>query len=98
MAALDVAGLPVLFARLGGTFYAYRNACPSCGQSLDGGTLLGAQLACPACGHHYDVRRAGRCEESPDLHLEPIPLLVQNGSVKVACQPSAISHQRRADG
>jgi hypothetical protein len=32
------------------------------------------------------VRRAGRCLDSPDLYLEPIPLLVQDGIVKVACK------------
>jgi Fe-S cluster biogenesis protein NfuA/nitrite reductase/ring-hydroxylating ferredoxin subunit len=86
LAAMDVAGRPVLFARLEGAFYAYRNTCPGCGQSLEGGTLHGAQLACPACKQHYDVRRAGRCVDSPDLYLEPIPLLVQDGTVKVACK------------
>jgi Fe-S cluster biogenesis protein NfuA/nitrite reductase/ring-hydroxylating ferredoxin subunit len=86
MTALEVSGLPLLFVKLGETFYAYRNTCPGCGQSLEGGTLHGAQLACPACKHHYDVRHAGRCLDSPDLYLEPIPLLVQDGTVKVACK------------
>jgi Fe-S cluster biogenesis protein NfuA/nitrite reductase/ring-hydroxylating ferredoxin subunit len=86
MTALEVSGLPLLFVKVEGTFYSYRNRCPGCGQSLEEGTLHRAQLACPACGQHYDVRRAGRCLNSPDLHLEPIPLLVQDGTVKVACK------------
>jgi hypothetical protein len=28
--------------------------------------------------------RAGRCLDIPDRHLEPFPLLVENGQVKVA--------------
>jgi Fe-S cluster biogenesis protein NfuA/nitrite reductase/ring-hydroxylating ferredoxin subunit len=98
MTVLEVLGLPLLLVKIGETFYAYRNTCPGCGQSLEGGTLHGAQLACPACKHHYDVRRAGRCLEAPDLYLEPIPLLVQDGIVRVACQPSAISQALIADG
>ena len=86
MTVLEVLGLPLLFVKIGETFYAYRNTCPGCGQSLEVGTLHGAQLTCPACGQHYDVRRAGRCLDSPDLYLEPIPLLVQDGTVKVACK------------
>jgi Fe-S cluster biogenesis protein NfuA/nitrite reductase/ring-hydroxylating ferredoxin subunit len=86
MTAQGVSGLPLLFVKIEGTFYAYRNTCPGCGQLLGEGTLHGAQLACPVCGHHYDVRRAGRCLDSPDLYLEPIPLLVQDGTVKVACK------------
>jgi Fe-S cluster biogenesis protein NfuA/nitrite reductase/ring-hydroxylating ferredoxin subunit len=97
MTAPEVSGLPLLFVKIEGTFYAYRNTCPACGQSLEGGTLRGAQLACPACGQHYDVRRAGRCPEAPDLYLEPIPLLVQDGIVRVACQQSAISQALIAD-
>jgi Fe-S cluster biogenesis protein NfuA/nitrite reductase/ring-hydroxylating ferredoxin subunit len=86
MTALEVSGLPLLFVKIEGTFYAYHNACPGCEQSLERAALYGAQLACAACRHHYDVRRAGRCLDSPDLYLEPIPLLVQEGTVKVACK------------
>jgi nitrite reductase/ring-hydroxylating ferredoxin subunit len=80
-----VSGEPVLFVRLGERFYAYRPACPGCEGSLEDATLDGAQLSCPACGHGYDVRHAGRCDAAPDLHLEPVPLLVDDdGLVRVA--------------
>jgi hypothetical protein len=53
--------------------------------------LKGAELGCPGCGRRYDVRRAGRCLDVSQLHLEPIPLLVsEEGLVKIA-QPSAVS-------
>ena len=43
------------------------------------------ELACPACGARYDVRRAGRGVDAPELHLEPVPLLVDaDGVVRVA--------------
>ena len=77
--------------RRNGAFYAYRNLCAGCGESQEGGSLKGAELGCPGCGRRYDVRRAGRCLDDPQLHLEPIPLLVsEEGLVKIA-QPSVVS-------
>jgi Fe-S cluster biogenesis protein NfuA/nitrite reductase/ring-hydroxylating ferredoxin subunit len=78
----EVEGQSVLFVRLGEQVYAYRPGCPECGGSL---ALHAAWLECPGCGHHYDVRHAGRCLDAPELHLEPLPLLVgEGGAVKVA--------------
>jgi Fe-S cluster biogenesis protein NfuA/nitrite reductase/ring-hydroxylating ferredoxin subunit len=89
----EVAGERILFLRLqDGTPYAYRPECPACGASLEDGSLeasglVGAELACPGCAHRYDVVRAGRCVDAPDLHLEPVPLLVDPaGLVRVAVQ------------
>jgi Fe-S cluster biogenesis protein NfuA/nitrite reductase/ring-hydroxylating ferredoxin subunit len=94
---VDVAGLPVLGARVGGDLYAYRDRCPGCGQSLAGAALerrLGgragdAVLRCPTCRAHYDVRHAGRGLDGTDQHLDPIPLLVTDGVVTVAV-PAAV--------
>jgi Fe-S cluster biogenesis protein NfuA/nitrite reductase/ring-hydroxylating ferredoxin subunit len=89
----EVAGEPILFLRLkDGTPYAYRPECPACKASLEDASLeasglVGAEIACPGCGHRYDVVRAGRCLDAPELHLEPVPLLVdQAGLVRVAVQ------------
>jgi len=102
MLAKEVSGEPVLFVKLANDLYAYRNLCPDCGGSLEGGNLRVAELSCPGCEHRYDVRRAGRCLDAPQLHLEPIPLLEteidveeregtgQRSIVKIA-QPSAVS-------
>jgi Fe-S cluster biogenesis protein NfuA/nitrite reductase/ring-hydroxylating ferredoxin subunit len=86
----DISGEPVLFVKLENDLYAYRNLCPGCGESLEGCSLKGAELGCPGCRRSYDGRRAGRCLDDPQLHLEPIPLLVgEEGLVKIA-QPSAV--------
>jgi Fe-S cluster biogenesis protein NfuA/nitrite reductase/ring-hydroxylating ferredoxin subunit len=80
-----VAGEDVLFVKLESDVYAYRPACPSCGVSLQEAGLDGATLRCAGCGHRYDVRLAGRSADAADLHLEPVPLLVDDtGLVKVA--------------
>jgi Fe-S cluster biogenesis protein NfuA/nitrite reductase/ring-hydroxylating ferredoxin subunit len=86
----EVGGEAILFLRLDGTAYAYRPDCPSCSASLEAAPLEGAELVCPACAHHYDARRAGRCLDAPDLHLEPVPLLTDDaGLVRVAVRAAA---------
>jgi Fe-S cluster biogenesis protein NfuA/nitrite reductase/ring-hydroxylating ferredoxin subunit len=80
-----VAGEEVLFLKLDASFYAYRPGCPGCGTVLADAPLAGIELECPACRNRYDVLRAGRCLDVPELHLEPVPLLVDDaGLVKIA--------------
>jgi len=86
----EVSGEELLFLRLGESTYAYRPACPGCGESLAGAAVEGIELACPRCGNRYDVMRAGRCLDAPQLHLDPVPLLVdESGLVKVAVGAAA---------
>jgi Fe-S cluster biogenesis protein NfuA len=80
----DVSGDEVVFARAAGDVYAYRSACPGCDGSLAGAPLEGIDLVCQHCGHRYDVAAAGRCVDDPALHLDPLPLLVADGRIKVA--------------
>jgi Fe-S cluster biogenesis protein NfuA/nitrite reductase/ring-hydroxylating ferredoxin subunit len=81
----EVGGEDVLFVRLSEKLYAYRPTCPGCGGLLGDGPVDGRHLSCATCGHRYDLRRAGRCEDVPGLHLDPVPLLVDgHGGYKVA--------------
>jgi Fe-S cluster biogenesis protein NfuA/nitrite reductase/ring-hydroxylating ferredoxin subunit len=86
MLAKEVSGEPVLFLKLAGSLYAYRDVCPGCGTPLERGELRVADLTCSGCGRRYDARRAGRSlDDASQLHLEPVPLLVDDdGTVKVA--------------
>lgn len=79
----SVAGAPVLFCRLGETTFAYQEQCPGCGRSLGDGHLQSETLSCSGCGRRYDVRHAGR-SLGAGLGLSPIPLLVEDGQVKLA--------------
>lgn len=83
----EVGGRSVLFCRLGESLYAYDDNCPGCAQPLQGAHLEMTNLVCPTCGRRYDVIRAGRGLDQPDLHLEPFPLLVEQGRTKVALPP-----------
>jgi Fe-S cluster biogenesis protein NfuA/nitrite reductase/ring-hydroxylating ferredoxin subunit len=86
----EVAGQRVLFLRVRDATLAYRPRCPGCWKSLGSARLEGAELKCAACGTRYDVRRAGRCPDSPDLMLDPVPLLeTEAGRVKVAVGSAA---------
>jgi Fe-S cluster biogenesis protein NfuA/nitrite reductase/ring-hydroxylating ferredoxin subunit len=84
LARLDLQGAPIVVCRVGESLYAYRDVCPACSSAIAGGRLEGSTLACPGCERTYDVRLAGRCLDYAGLHLDPLPLLAENGTVRVA--------------
>lgn len=90
LAVKQVGGEPILFASAAGRYYGYRPLCAACEGSLEDASLTGVELACPECGMRYDVVRAGRCLDSPQLHLEPVPLLEgEDGLVRVGVVSAA---------
>jgi Fe-S cluster biogenesis protein NfuA/nitrite reductase/ring-hydroxylating ferredoxin subunit len=80
---IRVGEIRLVICKVNETFYAYRNRCPACNLPFDSGTLNGGLLSC-SLGHHYDVLHAGRCAQIPSAHLDPFPLLAEEGVVKVA--------------
>ncbi|MEO7909028.1 MAG: NifU family protein [Roseiflexaceae bacterium] len=86
---LDVSGQPILFCRIDETWYAYASSCPACGRKLRTSRLEATALVCPSCERRYDVLRAGRGIDTPDLQLEPFPLLIEHGQAMVALPNSA---------
>ncbi|MGV0870998.1 NifU family protein [Mycolicibacterium sp. XJ879] len=79
----QVMGATALVCRLGDTFYAYLDRCPSCTDTLAGAQLFGTLLKCAGCGAGFDVVRAG-AGVGGDGHLEPIPVLVRDGVLAMA--------------
>jgi len=92
IAGFTVEGVDLLACRLGQDLFAYRDHCPGCEQGLAGATLErrlgeatgGGVLTCPHCRAHYDVRRAGVGLDDSRLHLDPVPLLMRDGTLMVA--------------
>jgi Fe-S cluster biogenesis protein NfuA/nitrite reductase/ring-hydroxylating ferredoxin subunit len=88
---------PIVGCRVGSDLYAFLDRCGRCASSLEravlgrllGGTAGDAALRCPACGAHFAVRRAGACIEQPELHLDPLPLLLSHGVATVAVPSEA---------
>jgi nitrite reductase/ring-hydroxylating ferredoxin subunit len=81
--SVRVGDLRLIVCRVSGNLYAYRNNCPTCNMPLNAGMIDSGLLQC-GLGHRYDVQHAGRSSENPDLHLDPFPLLIRDGLVKVA--------------
>jgi Fe-S cluster biogenesis protein NfuA/nitrite reductase/ring-hydroxylating ferredoxin subunit len=80
-----VAGMTALACRVGDDFYAYRDRCPACTESLAGAVLADAVLRCPHCGAAFDVVHAGGGVNGDSAaHLDPIPVLVRDGVLSMA--------------
>jgi Fe-S cluster biogenesis protein NfuA/nitrite reductase/ring-hydroxylating ferredoxin subunit len=82
--AAEVAGVTLVIGNVDGTLLAYRNTCVSCGGRLDQGELSAGVLTCPGCRRSFFLPRAGRSLDDERLQLEPVPLLREDGGVKVA--------------
>jgi Fe-S cluster biogenesis protein NfuA/nitrite reductase/ring-hydroxylating ferredoxin subunit len=84
MTATEVAGAELLVANVDGTLLAYRDRCAACGGEIHSGELNEGALGCAHCARTFFLPRAGRSMDAERLQLEPVPLLRENGSVKVA--------------
>ncbi len=87
VAAVSVASHQLMIANVDGTLLAYRDACAECGGELHGGELVAGALTCPSCHRSFFLPRAGRSMDNDRLQLEPVPLLREQGRVKVALAP-----------
>jgi nitrite reductase/ring-hydroxylating ferredoxin subunit len=74
----------LIVCRIGGEFYAYRNGCAEGDRPLDDALFESPMLTCTCHGYSYDLRLRGSCVERPELHLEPLPVIVEDEKVKVA--------------
>ena len=81
---------PLLICKSGGQLYAYRDHCPACNLPLHLGEMEGGLMIC-SLGHRFDIKKAGISPDDKGLHLDPLPLLTEDGVVKVAMQATATS-------
>lgn len=84
VAAITAGGGKLVVANVQGTLLAYHDRCAACGEPLHGGELTEGALACPSCRRSFFLPRAGRSLDDEQLQLEPVPLLHEQGRVKVA--------------
>lgn len=97
--SVDAGGLQLLLCRIASDLFAFVDRCARCESSLAGATLarrlgggLGdALLKCPSCQVHYDVRKAGACVDISDLHLNPLPVLADGGTISVAVPATEVA-------
>jgi Fe-S cluster biogenesis protein NfuA/nitrite reductase/ring-hydroxylating ferredoxin subunit len=87
VAAVSVVRHQLLIANVEGTLLAYHDTCAECGGELHDGQLVAGALACPSCRRSFFLPRAGRSMDDDHLQLEPVPLLREQGRVKVALAP-----------
>ena len=84
LAAVNVAGSDLVVANVEGSLLAYRDRCASCGARMRDGLLMAGALSCPECARSFFLPSAGRSMDDDRLQLEPVPLLREDGRVKVA--------------
>jgi Fe-S cluster biogenesis protein NfuA/nitrite reductase/ring-hydroxylating ferredoxin subunit len=84
LAAVNVAGADLVVANVDGSLLAYRDRCASCDAPLHDGLLLAGALSCPECARSFFLPSAGRSMDDDRVQLEPVPLLREEGRVKVA--------------
>ncbi len=84
IATADADGATVLIANVSGSLLAFQDRCASCGGGLAAGELKGGVLACPACERRFYLPRAGRSMDEERLLLAPVPLLAQDGAIRIA--------------
>ena len=84
LAAVSVAGSDLVVANVDGNLLAYQDRCASCGSRLQGGLLMAGALSCPECARSFFLPSAGRSMDDDRMQLEPVPLLRENGHVRVA--------------
>ena len=83
MIFVHTADYALIICKHNSQFYAYRDKCPACNMPLHLGAFSNGVLVC-SLGHRYDVQRAGGSLDQASLHLDPLPLLVQDSAVRVA--------------
>ena len=84
VATTSAGDMGILIANVSGSLLAFRDRCASCHSELAAGDLKGGVLACPECERRFYLPRAGRSMDEDKLLLEPVPLLAQDGSVRIA--------------
>lgn len=83
MRVLEVRGNKIAVANVGGTFYAFDDACTHLQCSLAGGDLEETTVICPCHGSEFDVR-SGEVLQGPAREpVETYETRIEGGSLEV---------------
>lgn len=75
-------GVALVLLEVDHEVYAFRERCPSCDQALGSAYLVDRALTCAWCGGRWDARTGA--PEGSEPRLEPLPVSVVEGSVRLA--------------
>ncbi|MFH1893928.1 MAG: non-heme iron oxygenase ferredoxin subunit [Candidatus Zixiibacteriota bacterium] len=81
---IDLNGVSVLLARLGGEFFAIDNICSHDGGDLGEGALVDGQVECPRHGAMFDIRTGEATRMPAAVGVDRYDVKVENGSVYIA--------------
>jgi Fe-S cluster biogenesis protein NfuA/nitrite reductase/ring-hydroxylating ferredoxin subunit len=82
--ATEVDGVPVLLVNVDGEVYAFRNACPVDGMSLEGARLSDTVLVCPWHNCAFDARSGKRLDDEGGADLPVVPIAIHKDRLQVA--------------
>ena len=83
MAYVDVDGLPIALANVGGVVYAFGDSCRHEGGPLSAGALIGDTVTCPWHGWTYSVRTGKALVPPVGLRIPIYPVTIADGAIFV---------------
>lgn len=79
----EVDGLPIALANVGGTIYAFSDACRHEGGPLSAGVLIGDTVTCPWHGWAYSVRTGKAIVPPVGIRIPTYAAHIEDGEVFV---------------
>lgn len=84
MKGVEVGGIAVLLANVGGEVYAVRNVCPGSVAPLSLGSFTPPIVVCPWHNDAFDVRTGKRADGQSGPSLDVLPISIQDGAIRLA--------------
>ena len=84
MTVVDLDGVEIVVANLGGEFVAFQNECPHRGGPLGEGLLSGGVVECPFHAGQFDARTGEVISPPPTESIRTYAVQVDGGDIKVA--------------
>jgi 3-phenylpropionate/trans-cinnamate dioxygenase ferredoxin subunit len=83
MRRVEIGGLAILLANVGGTISAISDTCTHMGGTLSKGTLEGAVVRCPRHGSKFDVRTGKNVGPAKIMLIKSTPPDVRSYPVRI---------------